>query len=74
MFKRIRWKLRGSPTIWYPGYNCGLCGKWVAAPFEVVDYNLKESIIHNNGDNINDNAHTWGICPECAADSKRNEN
>ena len=68
-FDKLRWWLRGSPTISYPGYNCGLCGKWIAESFEVIDYSLKVSVVHKG--NLGLNTPTWGICPECIKDGER---
>jgi len=73
MFLKLRWVLRGRPTISYPGYNCGLCGVWIAEPFIVNGYNLKQSVVYGQGDSLGIETwgHTWGLCQRCIDDEKR---
>jgi len=38
LFKWLQWLRGGKPTIKYPGFHCGCCGKWIARPFEIPTY------------------------------------
>jgi hypothetical protein len=64
IIKWFIWVLRGKPTITYPGYNCGCCGKWWDETYRVPHYELKESIIIKKGDSLKNEVwgDTWGLC------------
>lgn len=49
----IKWYFLGKSMIYYEGYNCGCCGKWIEEPFYVRKYEANEF------------ADTWGLCKEC---------
>ena len=48
------WVIRGKPMVWYDGYNCGCCGKWVNRPMNVRDYQA-----------YGWQSDTWGLCNSC---------
>lgn len=38
IIRKIKWLLKDKPMIKYPGYNCGLCGRWIDEEFEVPEW------------------------------------
>lgn len=58
----ISWRIRGKPMVSYPGFNCGLCGKWWSIPFEVRDYK-----------NMGFQYESWGMCPDNQGCQKKYE-
>jgi len=53
-FQYISWICRSKPIQVYPGYHCGMCGKWVSTPFSIRDY-------QSSGEWWD----TWGACASC---------
>lgn len=54
MFKWLKWIIKGRLIIYYLGFNCGCCGKWVKEPFSIPEY-------RSSGEWWD----TWGLCNEC---------
>lgn len=54
------WILKRKPVIIYPGFNCGLCGKWVKKEFSIPTYK-----------SINAWWDTWDMCDECGKGEKK---
>ena len=52
--KKKLWEIKGKPMISYSGFNCGLCGAWVAKPFQIPTY-------QTDGEWWD----TWGMCDKC---------
>jgi hypothetical protein len=48
-------RLRGE-MVFYPGYHCGCCGRWIVMRFGVRKYR-----------SLGERADTWGLCPKCSA-------
>jgi len=53
-FTWLKWIIKGRPYITYPGYHCGLCGKWTYISFTIPKYK-------SDGEWLD----TWGICKKC---------
>lgn len=65
--KKLKWILNGKPTITLPGFHCGLCGKYVAQPFKIIEYDLKENIVVVTDEDYKKYwSYTWGMCDKCA--------
>lgn len=58
--KKLWWKLFRKDYVYYDGYNCGLCGKWVNEKFQLPSY-----------DSAGEWWDTWGMCEECAEAGRR---
>ena len=54
LFYWFRWVCKGKPMVKYSGFNCGLCGRWCDAPFEIPEYKSAGSWWD-----------TWGMCKDC---------
>ncbi len=65
--KKLKWIFNGKPTITLPGFRCGLCGKYVAQPFKIRNYNSKENIVVITDEDYQKYwSDTWGMCEKCA--------
>jgi hypothetical protein len=53
-FNYLTWVLKGKPVIDYQGFNCGCCGAWVGAKFQLPSY--KSCGVWWD---------TWGLCDKC---------
>ena len=62
MIKKLIWLLRGKPTIYYNGFNCGCCGSYVKEPLAIRNY-----------ESCGEWGDTWGLCPKCRGDYKGGE-
>jgi len=58
LLRWVVWKWNAEPYIEYPGFHCGLCGKWVGKPFKVPDYQ-----------SVGEWGDTWGICDDCGTEN-----
>lgn len=53
-FRWLVWLARGKPVVSYPGFHCGICGRWVWEDFDVPEYL-----------SAGKDSDTWGVCPGC---------
>ena len=54
MLKKI-WEFLFPPPLYYEGYNCGCCGKWIHAPRWIPKRKSKGASWWD----------TVGLCPQC---------
>lgn len=58
LIEYIKWLRDGKPVITYPGFHCGVCGRWEGEEFSIPRYK-------SNGKWWD----TWGLCKQCIQES-----
>ena len=54
LFIWLKWIIKGKPTVQYPGFHCGCCGKYTKKAFSIPEYQSKDGWWN-----------TWGLCSNC---------